>query len=151
MGRWHRSIKWIGLPPPPAACTCDLTVASIQVTQAIQVPTNGIQLVAQRGTAVRATVGVSGASVPVTNVNGRLHVLVDGTEITPASGLVPVPLGITLTAPLSPVLTTENDTLNFELPAPSGITSSSNVTFRVDLDPAAGETNVTNNSLTTAA
>lgn len=142
----------VGCPPsPPAACTCDLTVASIQVTQAIQDPTNGIQLVAQRGTAVRAMVGVSGASAPVTNVNGRLHVLVDGTEITPASGLVPVPLGITLTAPLAPVLTNENDTLNFELPAPSGITSSTNVTFRVDLDPAAGETNVTNNSLTSAA
>ncbi len=139
-----------GCPPPtpPPPCNCDLTVSSIEVTQAIQTaPPNTIQLVARRGTAVRAIIGVSGAGGPVVGVTGRLHVFVAGSEITPVSGVAPI--NSLFTAPLAPQRANENDSLNFELPAPTGITASPSVTFRVDITPMTAETNVTNNSLTT--
>jgi hypothetical protein len=136
-------------PAADATCTCDLTVTGLEVSQAIQTTSNGIQLVSQRSTVVRATVGVTGSSSPVANVTGRLHVFVGSSEISPTSGLVP--LGGSFTAPIAPQRANEADTLNFELAAPTGITASTNVTFRVDLSPAIGETNTTNNSLTTAA
>ena len=139
------SICLIGLSPDRAHAV-DLTVSNIEVTQAIQTPTNTIQLVAQRSTAVRATVtNLDGAAVP--NVTGKLHVFVNGTEITPAAGVNPV--NAPFTVPVTPQRANENDTLNFELPAPSGITASTNVTFRVDVTPVPGETNTMNNSLTT--
>lgn len=137
------SIALIGCAGP------DLTVTNIEVTQAIQTTTNTIQLVAQRGTAVRVTIGVSGASAAVPNVTGRLHVFVGGAEITPVAGVAPI--NAPFTAPLAPNRANENDTLNFELPCPSGITASNNVTFRVDITPVPGETNTANNSLTTSS
>ncbi|HYN50711.1 MAG TPA: hypothetical protein VES62_07280 [Thermoleophilaceae bacterium] len=139
----------VACSPGPPTCTCDLTVTGLEITQAIQTPTNTIQLVSQRSTAVRATIGVSGSAGPVAGVTGQLHVFVDGTEITPAAGVQPI--GGAFTAPLGPQRANEADTLNFELPAPTGITASANVTFRVDLTPAVGETDTTNNSLTTPA
>ena len=72
----------------PAAV--DLTVTGVEVTQAIQTPTNSIKLVALRSTAVRATLGVTGSAGPVAGVTGRLHVFVGGTEITPAAGVAPI-------------------------------------------------------------
>lgn len=134
---------------PDASCSCDLTVTAVEVTQAIQTPANAIQLVAQRSTAVRAFVSITGATAPVVNVTGRLHVIVNGTEVTPSAGVAP--LGLGFTAPLSPQRGNEGDTLNFELAAPTGITASSNVVFRVDLNPATGETNTANNSFSTPA
>jgi len=122
----------------------DLNVTNIEVTQAIQTPTNTIQLVAQRSTNVRATIGVTGASGPVSDVTGRLHIFINGTEITPAEGVSPI--NAPFTAPLSPLRANENDTLNFELLAPSGITASNDVDFRVDITPVPGETNTANNS-----
>jgi len=137
-----------GAPPTPVNCSgCDLTITNLEVTQAIQTTSNSIQLVAQRTTGVRATIGISGVSQPVSGVTGRLHVFVDGTEITPASGIVP--FNGPFTAPLSPQRANANDTLNFVLPAPTGITASSNVKFQVDITPVAGETNTSNNSLST--
>ena len=132
-----------------ASCTCDLTVASLEVSQAIQTSTNGIQLVSQRSTVVRATIGTSGATAAVAGVTGRLHVFVDGTEVTPTSGVAPV--GGSFSAPVAPQRANEADTLNFEILAPTGITASGNVTFRVDVTPASGETDTSNNSFTTAA
>lgn len=134
---------------PDASCACDLTVTAVEVTQGIQTPANSIQLVAQRSTAVRAFVSIAGASAPVVNVSGRLHVIVDGTEITPTAGVAP--LGLGFTAPVSPQRGNEGDTLNFEIAAPTGIAASSNVVFRVDLNPATGETNTANNSFATPA
>lgn len=122
----------------------DLTVTGVEVTQAIQTPTNSIQLVSNRSTAVRATLGVSGsggASVP--NVTGRLHVFRNGSEITPAAGVAPL---ASLNAPVAPQRANENDTLNFELAAPTGILASADVDFRVDVTPVAGEANTANNS-----
>ncbi|OLD64258.1 MAG: hypothetical protein AUI47_06910 [Acidobacteria bacterium 13_1_40CM_2_68_5] len=127
----------------PALCV-DLTVAGIEVNQATQTPTNTITLVAERSTAVRVTIGVTGASAAVTGVTGRLHVFVDGVEITPVAGLLPI--NAPFTAPLAPQRANENDTLNFELLAPTGISVSTNVDFHVDINPVAGETDTTNNS-----
>jgi hypothetical protein len=125
----------------------DLSVAGIEVTQATQTPTNSVLLVSRRGTAVRATLAVTGATAPVAGVTGRLHVFVGGTEVTPVAGIAP--LNAPFTAPLAPQRANQNDTLNFELPAPTSITASSAVQFRADITPIPGEANVTNNSLTT--
>jgi hypothetical protein len=129
---------------PAVAQAVDIRVASVEVTQAIQTPTNSIPLVAQRGTAVRATIGVTGAVTPLSGITGKLHVYVDGVEVTPAAGVSAI--NQPFTAPLMPLRNNENDTLNFELPAPTGIYESTNVDFRVDLDPFAGDSNPANNS-----
>ena len=126
------------------ALAATLTVLNIEVTQAIQTTTNTIGLVANRGTTVRATVTISGTAAPVANVSGRLHVFISGVEITPVAGLLPV--NAPWTAPLVPQRNNENDTLNFELPAPSGISASAGVTFTVNLTVPVGDTAV---SLTT--
>ncbi|MDX2040438.1 MAG: hypothetical protein SF097_04275 [Acidobacteriota bacterium] len=125
------------------AFAVDLAVEHIEVTQATQAPDNTIPLVAQRSTTVRAWIGVRGSNEPVTGVTGRLHVFVDGNEITPAAGVAPI--NAPFTAPLSPQRANENDTLNFELPAPTGIAASGNVRFRVEVAAAPGETNTVNN------
>jgi hypothetical protein len=126
------------------AAAVDLTVTSVEVTQAIQTATHTVPLVSNRSTAVRATIGVADSAAPVGSVTGRLHVSVNGTEITPAAGVAPI--NAPFTAPLAPQRANEADTLNFELPAPTGITASSNVDVRVDITPVAGETNTANNS-----
>lgn len=121
----------------------DLTVTNVEVTQAIQTTTNTVPLVAQRSTAVRATITVANSGAAVANVSGRLHVFVGGSEITPVAGVLPI--NAPFTAPLVPQRANENDTLNFELPSPTGITASSAVDFRVDLTAPAG-VNVTSGS-----
>jgi hypothetical protein len=122
----------------------DLTVTNVEVTQATQTTTNSIRLVARRATAVRATVGVSGAAGPVSGITGELHVFVNGTEVTPTTGVPPI--NAPFTAPVSPQRNNENDTLNFELLAPTGITASTDVDFVVNVDPIPGEANTANNS-----
>lgn len=135
----------VSAPAPGAAlAVVDISVANIEITQAIQTTTNTIPLVAQRSTAVRVTVGVSGSPIAVPGVNGRLHVFVGGSAITPPAGIPPI--NAPFTAPLAPVRANENHTLNFELPAPTGITASSDVDFQVVLNPASGETNTANNT-----
>jgi hypothetical protein len=134
----------LGGIPIRFAHAVDLTVTNVEVTQAIQTPTNTIQLVAQRSTAVRATIGVTDSAGPVAGVTGRLHVFVNGAEITPVAGVPPI--NAPMTAPLAPQRANENDTLNFELLAPTGIPASSDVDFRVDITPVAGESNTGNNS-----
>lgn len=121
----------------------DLSVTNVEVTQGIQTASNGITLVAQRGTAVRATINTNGAA-SVSGITGALHVFVNGAAITPPAGIAP--LNAPFTAPATPSRDNENHTLNFELPAPTGITASADVDFRVDITPVAGETNTGNNS-----
>lgn len=123
----------------------DLTVTSVEVTQATQTPTNSVQLVAQRSTAVRATIGVSGSGgAPVAGVTGRLHVFRNGVEVTPAAGVAPI--NAPFTAPVAPTRANQNHTLNFELAAPTGIAASTDVDFRVDVTPVPGEASTANNS-----
>ena len=130
--------------PLELAHAVDLTVTNVEVTQSTQTTTNTIQLVTQRGTAVRATIGVAGSANSVAGVTGRLHVFRNGLEITPVAGLLPI--NAPMTAPLAPSRANENDTLNFELPGPTGILASNDVDFRVDITPVVGESNTGNNS-----
>jgi hypothetical protein len=128
-----------------SASAVDLTVTSLEVTQATQTPTNSIRLVATRSTAIRATVGVAdNGGLPFAGVTGVAHVFRNGIEITPPAGLPPI--NAPLTAPAAPQRANENDTLNFELPAPALLLASTDIDVRVDLTPVAGETNTTNNS-----
>ncbi len=112
------------------ASSGDVFVQGIEVTQGIQTAGQTVPLVAQRGTAVRATVGVANRGA-ATGVTGVLHVFVDGTEITPAAGLAPINASFTAFAPASRDV--EAQTLNFELPSPSGLVGGTTATFRVDL------------------
>jgi hypothetical protein len=129
---------------PALARAVDIRVVSVEVTQATQTPTNSVRLVAKKSTAVRATLA-TGAVMPLAGVTGKLHVYVNGAEITPAAGVAPINTQ-PWSAPAVPSRNSENDTLNFELPAPTGITASTDVDFRVDVDPFAGETSTANNS-----
>jgi uncharacterized protein (TIGR03437 family) len=120
-----------------SAFGADLTVTNVEVTQATQTTTNTVPLVAQRSTAVRATITVANSGgAPVANVSGRLHVFVGGIEITPLAGILPI--NAPFSALISPQRANENDTLNFELLSPTGITASNAVDFRVDLTAPAG-------------
>jgi hypothetical protein len=95
---------------------------------------------------VRArVVNLDGVAIP--GVTGALHVFVNGAEITPGAGLAPI--NAPFTVPAAPQRGNENDTLNFELPAPTGMTASANVTFRVDVPPVPGDPNT--HTLTTGA
>ena len=105
-----------------------LSVTNIEVTQGVQTSTNTIQLVAQRSTAVRVTLATA-VTVSVPGVIGLLHVFVNGSEITAAPGLS----SNNLTAPPAPQRGNEAHTLNFELPAPTGIPASSDVDFTVEV------------------
>lgn len=133
----------IGLTGCPCATPIDVTVDNIEITQATQNSTNSIKLIAERSTAVRVTLGMSGTTCP-TSVTGELHVFVNGTEITPAAGITPINPLISLST--SPLRANENDTLNFELLAPTGIGASSNVDFRVDIVAIPTDSDTTNNS-----
>lgn len=126
---------------PPAPTGTDLTVDTIEVTQAIQTPSNTIDLVAQRSTTVRVTVDTD-TSASVSGVTGILHVFVDGTRITPTAGMAPQ--NIAITALPSPDRGNAGDTLNFELTAPTGISASNDVDFEVELI-VSGEADTTNN------
>ncbi len=122
----------------------DLTITGMEITQGVQTPGNTIQLVAQRSTAVRVTIGVSGSAVPVANVTGQLHVLLGGMDIAAPFS----PINAPFTAPLAPQRGNQNDTLNFELPnsaLPPGLPG---LDFRIDVTPVPGEANTANNSLT---
>ncbi len=129
-----------------AGCTNpDIHVESIEVNQAFQTGTNTIDLVAERGTAVRVRVGVA-EDASAAGISGRLHLLVNGVAVTPAGGIAPI--NAPFTAPEAAVWDRNNEahTLNFEVPAVTGVTASSDVDVVVDLDPLAGEPDVTNNS-----
>lgn len=140
------ALALLGLHLAAAGCDgLDLVPLAMEVNQAIQTPTNTIPLVAQRSTTVRVTVYALGTMMPVPGVTGKLHVYVNSVEITPVGGLDPI--NGPITAALSPMRNNENDTLNYELPAPTGITASSAVTMRVDVAPVPGEVHTDNNSL----
>jgi len=127
-----------------AAAQVDISVGEIRVSQAIQDDSNTVTLVAQRSTVVRVAVAVAGSAMPVPNVNGVLRVFRNGSEITPPAGVAPI--NGPFTAPVFANFGSENGTLNFELPAPTGILASSDVDFVVELAPVLGEFNIANNS-----
>jgi len=137
----------------PTASAYDISVANIEVTQAIQTPDNAIPLIARRSTAVRVTVGVAGSGGTSVPVSGRLHVFEGGVELTPPDGQAPDQLNFF--AKPAPDRAQDGDTLNFTLPAPTRLHAgttlaqpNASATFRVDLG-APDDANSANNSATT--
>lgn len=126
-----------------AQTSLDLTIANVEVTQAIQTPEDTISLVAGKLTAVRVYVGVSGTVNPVAGVTAELHVFQNGTEI-PGSPFRP--LNGPITAPLLPNGENENDTLNFHLPALPTSPFSLDLIAEVNPDHAIDEIDVENNT-----
>lgn len=147
-GRWRARLVLIAgglvLAASAAEAQVDISVGDIRVSQAIQDDSNTVTLVSQRSTVVRAGVTVSGTTSPVAGVNGVLRVFVNGSEITPAAGVAPI--NGPITAPLLSSFASENGSLNFELPAPTGIGASTDVDFVIELDSVLGEVNTANNS-----
>lgn len=117
----------------------DMSVANIEVTQAIQTPTNTVGLVADKATLVRVTIGVTGSPTPVPNVTGLLLAydqfgnLLPGAPFSPSNGPI--------SAKTSPSRGLINDTLNFTLPPVSGIIHLLPIIFST----TAEETNFANN------
>ena len=120
----------------------DIGITDIEITQAIQDVNNSIPLIAERSTAVRAYLS-SDATTDTDLITGLLTVTVDGLEITPAGGLLQI---ATAVASPNPSRDNETHTVNFELPAPSGITESSNVDVEVTVDYF-NDTDPSNNTL----
>jgi len=123
------------------SCVSDISVQDVEVTQAIQDGGHSATLIAQRSTSVRVTVNTNGANI--NGVTGILRVFAGGTEVTPAGGIAPIG---SLNAVASPNRDVEAHTLNFEMPAPTVISASNDVDFRVELTPVVGETNIANNT-----
>ena len=128
-----------------AAHAQDISVTSVEVNQAVQTSTNSIDLVSDRGTVVRARVGVAGGGSQA-NVTGVLRAFVNGGEITPPGGIGPINPGFTTPAAASWNRDDETHTLNFELPAPTGIPATNDADFVVELTPLPGEADTSNNS-----
>lgn len=129
-------------PPVGAQNVPDLQVDNIEVTQGIQTPNNTIGLVAERETAVRVRVNISGVAGPVFGVDAILQVLRDGVEI---SGSPFRSLNGPITAPLAPDRANENHTSNFEFLGPL---ASANVTIIAEVNPdrRVAESDFTNNT-----
>lgn len=123
----------------------EISVGAIEVTQAFQTSTNSVDLVSERSIAVRARVQTDTGDI-ATGVSGRLHIYVNGTAITPAAGLAAINAPFTAPTAATWDRNQEDHTLNFELPAPTGISPSSDVDFEVVLDALAGETNTSDNT-----
>ena len=130
------SIAAVTAAQPAAAITID----EIQVTQGIQTAGNTVPLVADRSTAVRVRLhSDQGEQIPAEGFVGRLQVFVGTQEVTgddPSGadgvlalngnlqgqrGFVPLPGQSNSFAQTFD----ENETLNFEIPAPTGIRPSS--------------------------
>lgn len=133
-----------GLPHLAIGQTLDLSVATIEVNQAIQL--GSTTLVGDRATMVRVSVDVAGAGAPVPGVDALMRVYVDDVEIAESpffSENGPI------TAPLVVDLENEHDTINFVLLPPV----STNVVFEIEVNPAGpgqlAETDFTNNVLAT--
>lgn len=143
-----------GLAIVPAAGAFDAVVGEIHVTQGVQTAAAGapeataneVPLIANRSTAVRVAIPVSGGTGVIT---GRLRVFVGANEVTPAGGVAPV--NTPFTPPASPDLGSDDGALLFELPAPSGIAPptgalvSNAVRVRVEIEGQADE-NPANNT-----
>lgn len=132
------SLLFILTPSAVAEVTVDLSVLSVEVTQAVHF--NGTKLIGENPATVRVRVGVGGSAAAVPMVDARLHVRADGVDI-PGSPFFST--NGPITAPLSPQLSSLNQTINFSVVPPV----SNDVDFTVDLNPAklVLETNYANN------
>ncbi|MBV7328780.1 hypothetical protein KFU94_11065 [Chloroflexi bacterium TSY] len=99
----------------PLPTPTNLTVTNIEVSQAIQTPKNAVELIADRSTIARVTVGVEGSNDPISGVTAHLHVSRNGTELS-GSPSTPFNSSGSITAPLLPQRENMDHTLNFLLP-----------------------------------
>ena len=102
--------------------TPDVSISHVEVTQAVQNLSNTIP---RKGTAVRASLSTSGSVVP--GITGKLHVFVNGTEVTPVAGLNAI--NQPFTAPAAANRSVDNGTLNFEMPAPNEVRVGNTMTY----------------------
>lgn len=121
----------------------DVTISSIEVTQAVQDSANTVPLVAHRATAFRVTINTNGVD-NVGPINGSLHVIVDGNELTSSGGLAP--LNPNMVARAVPDRDDQDHTLNFELPPNLPIPVSSNVVVWAEIS-CPMDADVNNNTL----
>ena len=124
------------------ASAVDLVVTSVEFTQGAQFG-GATTLVAQRPTAVRVKVGVTGQTTAQANVEAVMRMSVGGVQV---AGSPYWSRNGPITAPISPNSANVNDTLNFTVVAPV----SADVDFVIVLDPhnRIAETNETNNTFT---
>lgn len=137
---------YIPLVSKAVQSSTDLSISSIEVTQAVQGSLNHVQLVNGRPTTVRVYARVNLAS-PLANVRVALYGTRDGAPL-PGSPLISEPK---YAQPLTTTLTTLrldiNKSFNFSLPA-EWLGGQVNLEARVDVSNNYFESNESNNSFT---
>lgn len=136
--RTRRSALVPALLLAPTAAAVDLTVAAIEVNQAINL--GNTTLVARNATVVRVRVGVAGSTVAVPGVDAELRIFSNGVEI-PGSPFFST--NGPIAAPLSPQSSNLNHTVNFLVVPPQG----NDIDFSVTVNPTrrVAETSYDNN------
>jgi hypothetical protein len=110
-----------------ASGTVDLTVASVELTQAVWFSSS--KLIGGNPVTARVKVWVAGSAEPVANVDARMRVYANGVEI-PGSPFFST--NGPFTAPLAPQMSSLEQTLNFSFIPPV----SNDVDVVVELNPA---------------
>ncbi|MBV7335691.1 hypothetical protein KFU94_47100 [Chloroflexi bacterium TSY] len=132
-------------PTTAPVTSLDLSVASVEFTQAIQTTDNAVPLVAEKPLVARLTVGVSGSGSSVSNVTAQLRAYRNGAELS-GSPLNPFNSGGNITASLSPERETLDDMLNFTFP--NEWLAAGDLTIEAQVNPAGSiaESTMSNNS-----
>jgi hypothetical protein len=121
--------------PPPV----DLSIESLEITQAVQTPSNNVPLVANRPAIVRVYAKYTGTVVP-----GNVSVSLTGSRGGVA--LSPVTLG-PLSVSAAPTRAAYGSSFNITLPA-DWLSGTIDMTATVDSGAAVAESNETNNTAT---
>lgn len=143
--RWQRTLLLLAaasILAGPAVHAVDLSVASVELTQAIQDSSGSNALIAGNHTAARVYVQVSNSATPVGGVTAFLSVFKNGSLHTLMGPNAP---GF-ITAPLVPDPDNQGHSLNFTLPL--DLSEDDTVDLVIDLDPMdqIAEDDETNNS-----
>jgi len=136
------SVK-IYLPLVVKQTNFDLTIASLEVTQAIQTPNNSVPLIAGRPTVIRVYAKTN-VSLPASNVHVSITGYRNGVQL-PSSPLILGPRTVTQTWSRSDL----NTSFNIQLPQSWW---SGNITLQATVDAynAVEEVNETNNTVSSA-
>ena len=123
----------------------DLSVASVEITQALQTASGDLPLIARNATMVRVKVSLNGQATPQPGVDALLRIYANGVEIPQSpvySSNGPI------TAPPNPSSDNIDDTVNFLCVPPEG----ANIDFVVTVNPfgTVAESSTANNTLTLA-
>lgn len=140
-------VAMLSVAVPVRSQPMDLAVEEMEISQGILNPSHELPLIANRSTLVRVTIVSSGTDEPVAGVSGRLNAFVNGAAVTPPGGLEPVNDPFTVSPDGGGALS-ENSTLNFEMIAPTGISTSDDVDFVFEMDHVPGDTDPHNDDFT---